>query len=78
MLIKQESKVDKEKVKSYAQYSGMAYQLFGLLAISVFGGLKLDAYLGNEKKYCTAVICLLVLFAYFYKITVSTMKKKDK
>lgn len=63
------------KVKSYVRYSGMAYQLFGLLALSIFLGLKADAYFSNEKKLITAVLSLVVLVAYFYRLTVELNKK---
>jgi len=67
-------KPDKQKIKDYANYSGMAYQLFGLLFISVFVGMKADAYFNNDQQYITAGLCLVSLFGYFYKIAISTKK----
>lgn len=64
-----------ERIRVYARYSGMAFQLFGLLAVAVFLGLKADAYFQFDNKYLTAVFCLLVLFAYFYKMVRVTSPK---
>lgn len=65
-----------KKVQSYTKYSGIAYQMFGLLALSIFLGLKADAYFGNEKKFITAFGTLFVLFTYFYKLYLDLNRKK--
>ena len=63
------------KMQSYTKYSGMTYQLFGLLAITVFFGLKADAYFGHESKLITAGATLFVLIGYLYKVSITVMKK---
>ena len=60
----------------YAQYYGMAFQLFGLLLASMLIGLQIDKYLGNETKYVAVLFCLIVLIAYFYKLIVVLGKNK--
>ena len=62
--------------KLYAQYYGMAFQLFGLLLVSMLIGLQIDKYLGNETKYVAVLFCLIVLIAYFYKLIVVLGKNK--
>lgn len=69
----QKPKTNRQRTKAYVKYSGMAYQLFGLLALSIYLGIKLDAYLGNEKRYMTALICLIVLTGFLYNV-VRTVK----
>ena len=64
----------KRKVQSYAKYSGMAYQLIGLLFVTIWLGIKADEYMGNERKYITALASLLVLFAFFYKVYISVTR----
>jgi len=71
----EDKKKKNEKLVTYTKYSGMAYQIFGLLAVTIFLGLKADKYFGNEKQYITAVLSLLVLFAFFYKLTIDLNKK---
>jgi hypothetical protein len=63
------------KVKAYTKYSGMAYQIFGLLAVTIWLGLKADAYFGNESKLITAGASLVVLIAYLYKLSTTVLKK---
>lgn len=62
------SKSKNNQVRAYAKYSGMAFQLFGLLAVTVFLGMKADEYFGFTTNYLTATFSILVLFAYFYKL----------
>jgi len=57
-----------KKIKNYAKYSGLAYQIFGLLAVSIFIGIKADDYFGNETRYITAGLCLLSLLSFFYRL----------
>ena len=64
------------KVKAYTKYSGLAYQLVGLLGVSIWLGLKADAHLGNERQYITALACILVLFAFFYKVYITVSSEK--
>ena len=62
--------------KLYAQYYGLAFQLFGLLIVSMLIGLQIDKYLGNETKYIAVLFCVIVLIAYFYKLIVVLGKNK--
>jgi len=58
----------KRKMITYTKYSGLGYQLIGLLAVSIWLGLKADAYFGNKTQYITAISCIVVLFGFFYKV----------
>ncbi len=64
-----------KKVKSYTKYSSMAYQIFGILAVTIWLGLKVDAHFGNEKKIITAGASLFVLITYLYKVSITVLKK---
>jgi len=63
------------KVHTYTKYSGLAYQIFGLLGVTIFLGLKADAYFGNESQYITAFSSIIVLVAFFYKLSITVNKK---
>lgn len=63
------------KVHSYTKYSGLAYQIFGLLGVTIFLGLKADAYFGNKSQYITAFSSIIVLVAFFYKLNITLNKK---
>ena len=64
------NKTEKTKViRKYAKYSGVAYQMIGLIAISVFLGLKADKYFGNEdSKYITVFIVIVVFSSFMYRL----------
>lgn len=68
------SEPKKRPIQKYTRYSGLAYQLIGLLAVAIFAGLKADAYFAFENNYLTALFCVIVLFAFFYKIIHLTSK----
>jgi len=53
---------------SYLKYSGLAIQMFVILAIGFFLGRSLDNYFGLEKPYLALTLCFLFLIGIFYKI----------
>jgi len=65
-----------KKIKQYAKYSGLPFQLFGLIVVFAFIGYKLDAYFQNTTNYITACLILLAFAAFMYKLFV--MLKKEK
>jgi len=56
---------------SYMQYSGMAFQLFGILFIAMFIGMKVDKYIDNESYYFAAAFSFIALIAYLYKLVIT-------
>lgn len=65
-----------KKVKYYAKYSGLPYQLFGLIAFFAFVGYKLDQHFQNPKYYITACLILVAFAAFMYKLFMTL--KQDK
>ena len=63
---KEESK--KRNLRSFSKYYGMAFQIFGLLLVSMFIGKELDKYFNNEINYIAAFLPIVVLVAYLYKV----------
>lgn len=65
----------------YARYSNMAFQMLFIIAIGVFGGLKLDEKL-NSKPIFTLVCSIAGLAVAFYvvikDVLQSTPKNHDK
>lgn len=64
-------------MKSYVKYSGMVYQLFGLMAVTIFLGLKADSYFEFESKYITAFATLFVIIAFLYKVSITVTNDKS-
>jgi len=59
----------KQSLKSYAKYSGLAFQMAAIIFIGTFGGYKADQYFGFEKHILTLILSLLsVVFAIYFAI----------
>ena len=57
----------KNSAKSYLKYSGIGLQMFVIIALGIWGGMKLNDYLGYEKPIVTAISALVSIFiAMFY------------
>ncbi len=64
-----DSKNYKQSLKSYAKYSGLAFQMAAIIFIGTFGGYKADQYFGFEKHILTLILSLLsVVFAIYFAI----------
>lgn len=49
----------RRNVNKYLKYSGIGFTLFGLLAIAVYGGQRLDAFLELSQPWFTIVFLLV-------------------
>jgi ATP synthase protein I len=55
-------------IRDFARYSGMAFQMIGIILVTTWGGIKLDALAGFEKPVFTIVLSLLGVFAAMYVV----------
>ena len=55
-----------EKTTSFAQFSGIAFQMLGTIGLGVWGGLKLDEWQGNRRPIWTIVLALTAIGASLY------------
>lgn len=55
----------KKQPNTALKYSGMAFQMLAIIAIGVFGGIKLDKYLHSGQIF-TIVLSLVSIFAGIY------------
>jgi F0F1-type ATP synthase assembly protein I len=53
-------------VNNYARYTGLAFQMLGIILVTVWGGRKLDTLTGWETPVFTIVLSLLGVFAAIY------------
>jgi F0F1-type ATP synthase assembly protein I len=53
-------------IKDFARYSGMAFQMVGIILVTTWGGVKLDKVMGFEKPVFTIILSLLGVFAAIY------------
>lgn len=57
-----------KKLQSYLRYSGIGFQLLGLILVGYFLGQYFDKKADNETPYYTAGLILFLLSAYLIKL----------
>ena len=55
-----------EKTKSFAEYSGIAFQMLGTIGLGVYAGMKLDDYQQNKQPLWTIALSLIAIGASLY------------
>ncbi len=62
----QEQKEKKNKLKAYAKYSNMAFQMVAIILIGTYGGIKLDEYIAWNIPVFTVLFSLLSVIIAIY------------
>lgn len=74
----QESKKKNKKHNSYAYFSGLAFQMFAIIAVGTFIGVKLDDYFPNKHSLYTLISSLVaVIMSIIYVIRRIIASSKD-
>jgi hypothetical protein len=68
----------KSPASSYIKYSGIAFQLAGLIFIAYFIGSKLDKKFGLEPPYITLALIIFVFVTYMYKLYIELFPNERK
>jgi F0F1-type ATP synthase assembly protein I len=50
---------EKNKLKAYAKYSNMGFQMVTIIGLGVFGGVKLDEFISWKFPIFTIILALL-------------------
>lgn len=59
----------KNQLNNYAKYSSLGFQMLVIIFVGVFGGVKLDKYIGFKFPIFTVVFSLLaVVLAIYYAV----------
>jgi len=53
-------------LQDFSRYSGIAFQMIGIILVTVWGGVKLDKLTGWHNPVFTIVLSLLGVFAAIY------------
>jgi ATP synthase protein I len=53
-------------IREFGRYSGIAFQMIGIILITTWGGIKLDKLTGLETPVFTITLSLLGVFAAIY------------
>lgn len=62
----QDQKEEKNKLKAYAKYSNMAFQMIAIILIGTYGGIKLDDYLAWDIPVFSILFSLLSVIIAIY------------
>jgi len=73
-LLKPE-KSKRPPLENYARYSNMAFQMFAIIGIGVFGGVKLDQWLKIGFPVFTVILSILSVAAAIYSVVKDLLKK---
>ena len=71
-------KPDKEKrppLESYARFSSLAFQMFAIIGIGIFGGVKLDEWLKIGFPVFTVLLSIISVGAAIYTAVKDLSKK---
>ena len=66
----------KKAGSAYMQYTGLAFQMAGVIFFSIVIGKKLDAYFDFSKPYLTGIFTLLTITGFIYKLYVDLIRKE--
>lgn len=68
----------REQLNAYARYSSIAIQMFAIIGIGSFAGVKLDEYFSNINNVLTIILSLLsVIIAIIFVIRQIISASKD-
>jgi len=64
-----------EKSTSFAQFSGIAFQMLGTIGLGVWAGMKLDKWQNNHRPVWTIILSLTAIGASLYLFIRQLTKK---
>ncbi len=63
---KNQKKPSNKGLDNFARYSGLAFQMIGIIVLTAFGGVEIDKLTGWKTPVFTIVLSLLGVFAAIY------------
>ena len=68
----------KRSLDNYARYSSIAFQMLVIILAGVFGGIKLDQWLGLKTPVFTVILSLLSVILAIYYVTRDLLRTGKK
>ena len=62
-------------VKPYLRYSGLAFQMIGVMVLAAWGGMKLDEHFATKNPWFTIGLLVVAVVASMILVIVSLNKK---
>jgi F0F1-type ATP synthase assembly protein I len=75
---KRKSNEQKNHLYFIAKYSGLAFEMLGIIVLGVFAGVKLDKYLHTEFPLWTLILTLLAVFVSLYFVIKGVLNNGTK
>ena len=69
-----EKKQTQNQLNAYLKYSGLAFQMIGVIIVAVWAGMKLDEYLGLRFPIFLVVFTLMAVTASLF-LTIKGLSK---
>jgi F0F1-type ATP synthase assembly protein I len=63
---KNSKKLESKGLNDFARYSGIAFQMIAIIALTTWGGIQLDKLAGFETPVFTIILSLLGVIAAIY------------
>ena len=63
-------------LESYARYSGLAFQMFAIIGLGVYAGVKLDAWIKTGFPVFTVLLSIISVAASIYTAVKDLLKKQ--
>ncbi len=75
-----EKEEGQKKMNAYVRFSGLAFQMGGIIFVGVWGGMKLDEYFQYDQPWFTIGLSLLAVFGALYQVIkqVISIGKEDE
>ncbi len=75
-----EKKEGRTKMNAYVRFSGLAFQMGGIILAGVWGGMKLDEHFQYDQPWFTIGLSLLAVFGALYQVIkqVISIGKEDE
>ncbi|MCB2378746.1 AtpZ/AtpI family protein [Hymenobacter sp. BT635] len=67
---------ESDRLRAFAKYSGLAFQMLAIIGVCTWGGLKLDEYVGNDKPWYTIGLMVFGLIAATYQV-IRSLSRND-
>lgn len=72
----QNKQPNNNKIKSYVQYSGLVFQMMGIIGLFTVAGYKLDENQASKTPIYTAILSLLGVCISLYTVIKSLKKNR--
>ncbi len=66
-----------DRMRAYAKYSGMAFQMGAIILVGTLAGQWLDDYFGLERPLLTVLMALISIFAALYLVLKDLFVQND-